>query len=276
MRKSVVLTITTILFLLLGISVLSYTIISFEKEDGDDGTPHLEIGIDLVEYMEDYDIRINISNTGDGDLRIDNEPPEINIYVSNMDGVEVWSANSIVGLEGNESIEPGGFITHHVSLNTEWNLIDRTTSLPYGQYMISVVFNNSEYIFRNSTEFHHTPIVDMEISGETVDGKGLAIVSYTNKRNYTINYSAPHEPWTDIDIYDENGIAIFESGRVYLTVYIEGSLKPGEKIYRTITFFSDFWNEILRPGYYRIEAFSYAFPLKAVDTIYFEGYVFPY
>ncbi len=272
MRKSVVLTGTSILFLLLVISILSYTIISFEKENGSGNTAHLEIGIDLVEYMEDYDIQVNITNTGNSSFKIDDEDPAmININVSSMDGILIWSDTSIVSLTGTGSIEPEGFITHHFYLNTEWNMINRTTFLPYGHYLLKVEVITAEESYRNSTGFNHTPLVDMGISGETVDGMGLAIVSYTNARDYSINCSAPHFPWTHINIYDENGMTIFESSGGHLPVYLEFNLTPGETIYRNITFFSDHWNEELEPGYYRIEAYSNTFPLEIVETIYFEG-----
>ncbi len=273
MRKSVVLIGTSILFLLLVISILSYTIISFEKENSSGSTAHLEIGIDLAEYMEDYDIQVNITNTGNSSFKIDDEDPAmININVSRMDGIVIWSDTSKVSLVGTESIEPEGFITHHFYLNTEWNMINRTTSLPYGHYLLKVEVITAEESYRNSTGFNHTPLVDMEISGETVDGKGLAIVSYTNTRDYSLNFSISSPPLTFIDIYDVEDRRIGGSGDGYIQVVVEYNIHPGRTIYSNITFINDYWHDKLTSGTYRIEASCMAFPIHVEEWVFFEGY----
>jgi hypothetical protein len=279
-RKTlVVIIVIFLLSILITTSATTVVVILLERSATEDKDIRLDLNIEIEEYWEDYEFEIEITNLGNDTVRNDKlESAIISLTLSDDQDEIVWSNISSLKVPtdvsmGNYSmvtdLVPYGSMSHSIQLDTSWNRLNRTAFPPYGNYSVEVEVIIDEKIFVTSTPLVRSPMLEMAISGEIIDGKGHASVSYTNTRDYYVNFSLGAPPLTYTDIFDHQSRRIGGSGDGYIQIVISFVVLPGGTIYSNYTFFNNYLNEKLTPGTYRIISSCMAFPIEMDVQIYF-------
>lgn len=268
---------------ILSISFFGAFVILNNETKTEENDIHLKMESDITEFWEDYNITIRITNIGKSSIDLPNDGSsyfKMNIYNTNDEVfldelVSRWNIDPVTGIYDKQggSIDPG----EEMKMNFTWftgsniyQIIGNETIVPYGVYKVVSELGISDEIFIKIIYIDHSPVIELAISGETIDGRGHVSVSLKNTRNYALDFELPYPGLTITSIFDSNGRIVGGGSRSCLCITQPVYIRPHQTIFDNMTFTS-FWKKNVDPGFYHITSLCLATPIQTEAWIYFEG-----
>ncbi|MBN1539384.1 MAG: hypothetical protein JW939_04510 [Candidatus Thermoplasmatota archaeon] len=242
----------------------------------------MKMELKVTELWEDYNISISIWNVGKDPVDLaDYNNSNFTMIISGLndkvmlvESITQWGIGPIKGLDEGKTknIEPG----EKMELNFTWftgvniyQIYDNETIVPYGEYKVLTELVVENERFANIVYIDHTPVIEMSITGQTIDRAGHFFISLTNTRDYALDFILPYPGLTETKIYDSNGRLVAGGSGRKPCMSVPWYIGPHQTVYENGTFISDLLHETIRPGGYHIISLCLVTPFINEAWIFF-------